>query len=106
MFICPNCNTQLEDNAAYCHVCGMQFVANGQNGYQQGYDPNAYQQQGYAPDGYQQQGYQQYQQQGYPQQGYDSNAYQQPYDQQGYQQYQQPQYGQNPNFQQSAPEQP
>lgn len=27
MKICPTCNTQLEDNAAFCNVCGTQFVA-------------------------------------------------------------------------------
>lgn len=46
MIICPNCHTQLEDNAAFCHMCGAQLA-----------------QQNYAP------------QQGYPQQPYTPNPY-------------------------------
>lgn len=91
MIICPNCNNQLQDNAAFCPYCGTQFV-------QQGYDPNAYAQQGYPQQGYDPNAYAQ---QGYPQQNYDPQqnyGYQQP-------QYQQPQYAQQ-SYQQPAPAQP
>lgn len=30
MKICPNCNSQVEDNATFCGGCGAQFVANPQ----------------------------------------------------------------------------
>ena len=44
MKICPNCNSQVEDNAVFCNTCGAQFMANGQQpNYQQPPRPN------YAP---------------------------------------------------------
>ena len=33
MKICPTCNTQLEDSAVFCNVCGTQFAAPAQPGY-------------------------------------------------------------------------
>lgn len=30
MKICPNCNTQVEDNAVFCNNCGTQFIVNPQ----------------------------------------------------------------------------
>lgn len=30
MKICPNCNSQVEDNAVFCNNCGTQFIANPQ----------------------------------------------------------------------------
>ena len=33
MKTCPTCNTQLDDNAVFCNVCGTQFAAPAQPGY-------------------------------------------------------------------------
>lgn len=39
MKICPNCNNQLEDNAAFCNNCGFSFNANQQSGSNPAADP-------------------------------------------------------------------
>lgn len=49
MKICPNCNAQLDDNAAFCTNCGTQFMAQPQQNYN---NAQAYQmppQPNYAP---------------------------------------------------------
>lgn len=51
MILCPNCHTQLQEGAAFCHNCGTQLV-------QQNYAP----QQSYQQHQYQQPPYPQYQQ--------------------------------------------
>lgn len=43
MKICPNCNTQLADDAMFCTTCGAQFASQGAGQY------GAYQQPAYAP---------------------------------------------------------
>ncbi len=53
---CPGCNSVLNDDAAYCHMCGMSFVANQQN---VAYQQNAAYQEAYQQTGYQQEAYQQ-----------------------------------------------
>lgn len=40
MKICPNCNAQLDDNAAFCANCGAQFAAASQQNYN---NQNSYQ---------------------------------------------------------------
>lgn len=50
MKICPNCNTQIDDNSTFCTNCGVQFVVENQGSqYQQVPNYNTPPQPGYAP---------------------------------------------------------